>query len=96
MPKASLVQVLMYKSPSCSELTEHKLSPVQRLFRDTAVTTPAPVTPSSSWEEEARIRQQLLPSNLIEHRNTVSYTATKAMRGSRQGGKSALVKWNLS
>lgn len=45
MPKASLVQPLVYKSHSCSELTEHKLSLVQRLFRDMAVTTPAPVTP---------------------------------------------------
>lgn len=96
MPKASLVQVLMYKSHSCSELTEHKLSLVQRLFRDTAVTTPAPLTSSSCWEEEARSGQQLQLSNLIEHRNTLSYTAPKAMRGSRKGGKSALVKWNFS
>lgn len=40
-PKAPLV----YKSHSCPELTEHKLSLVQRLSRDRAVTTPAPVTP---------------------------------------------------
>lgn len=94
VPKASLVLLLMYKSHSCSELTEHKLSLVQRLFRDMAVTTPAPVTPPSfSWEEEAQIRQQLQLSNLAEHRNTLSYAATKGIRGSQQGGKSALVNW---
>lgn len=46
----SLVQVLVCKSHPYSELTGHKLSLVQGLFRGTSVTAQAPVTLSSSWE----------------------------------------------
>lgn len=87
MPKAPLVQLLVYTSHSCSELTEHKLSLVQRLFGDMAVTTPAPVTPPSSfWEEEAK-SDKLQLSDLTERRNALSYTATKAIWGLQQGGE---------
>lgn len=87
-PKAALVQLLVYKSHSCSELTEHKLSLVQRLFRDKALTPPAPVTPpSSSWEEEAKSHSNF--SSAQEY-------PTKGIRGSLQGGKSALVNWKFS
>lgn len=40
--------------------------------------------PSSSWEEEAQIRQQLQLSNWL-NTGIQSYTATKGIRGSQQG-----------
>lgn len=75
MAKAALVQPLVHKPHSCSELTEHKLSLVQRLFRDKALTTPAPVTIPIFLGRGSPNQT----ATSAQHRNTLSHSPTKGI-----------------